>query len=211
MGPHWKTSPQRAGPGAVMVPASKLSSSARPQNKQPVGWPRRHGLLARAPAVSKSRSVFREEMLGELDKVFAKLGTLALSSPCLSCLCSPLLCVLKNENDFWPHLLLASFLQVSKVNGLFAPFLDFHNKCKWWTLTRMVKPEQEFQFSFSFDQWQFSSPHYLARMTSWFKGPVAHGLCLSSNGHLVTSLEMTLVNGLSAAQWPAPAALAMVL
>lgn len=36
-------------------------------------------------------------------------------------------------------------------------------------LTRMVKPEQEFQSSFSFDQWPFSSPHYLARMTSWFK------------------------------------------
>lgn len=151
MGPHWKTSPQRDGPEVAMVPASKLSSYAQPQNKQPVGWPRNARTEARAPAVRRSRSVFKEETLGELDKAFVKLGSPVLSSPFLSLLLFFLPLCAKKLKWLWPHLLLGLFLKVSKVNGLFAPFLDFHNKCKWWALTRKVKPEQEFSFSYSFN------------------------------------------------------------
>lgn len=101
MGPCWKNQPTMGwtwAPWCLLL----LSSSARPQNKQPVGWPRRHGLLAHAPAVSKSRSVFREETLGELDKVLAKLGTLSTQAPVFPACVLLLLCVLNNENDFCP-------------------------------------------------------------------------------------------------------------
>lgn len=67
-------------PEGARTSASNLNSSAQLQNKYFLGWPKTE--LAPSPYLSqRTRSVFTEERLRELNKMFSKLGHLTLSSP----------------------------------------------------------------------------------------------------------------------------------
>jgi len=67
-------------PEVARMSASNLNSSAQLQNKHFLGWPKTE--LAPGPYPSqRTRSVFTEERLRELNKMFSKLEHLTLSSP----------------------------------------------------------------------------------------------------------------------------------
>lgn len=68
---------QGDGPEVAVMSASKLSSPAQSQNKHLLGWPKKELIHSPNPS-SRTRSVFKEESLEELNKMFSRVGHFAL-------------------------------------------------------------------------------------------------------------------------------------
>lgn len=64
----------------AVMSASKLSSPAQSQNKHLLGWPKKELIHSPHPS-SRTRSIFKEESLVELNKMFSRVGHFALWSP----------------------------------------------------------------------------------------------------------------------------------
>lgn len=61
----------------AVMSASKLSSPAQSQNKHLLGWPKKELIHSPHPS-SRTRSIFKEESLVELNKMFSRVGHFAL-------------------------------------------------------------------------------------------------------------------------------------